>query len=529
MLDNLKTARTASRHRGAYILCGLLAGSFLARVAVAQLSHIQTAAQFLGRGQTEEAEREARLALADSSTRALAFAMLGTIRLEEGKYDESTQFLIKALDLNPHLSGTWTTLGDAYVLQNKSDLARQSFEKALQLNPSNSQARYDLAKLEASLHNSQKSLDAARPIITQMRKSDDGLLILAEDYGSLKQKQNLAGIVHDWWELANPPDESTLEFAQLLASYGMTADARELVKAVDTRGTGRNDWKLAGNLGKSYFALGDLDRAEQNFQLAASLSPACVPCYMGVADVAERQGNSEKALAYLLKAKQLDPDNPEILFEFGKVCLKRNLIEDALATLGKAASLKPENNRYVYVFGSANVGRGNLPKAASLFGELLEKHPEDPVLNYAVGTVYYLQGKYPEAESSLKKSLEEQPNQVASAYYLSLTYSHLGQNEQAEALLRSLIKSHPQYAPSYVKLGTILAVEHRYAEAEVNLERAISLDSESGEANYQLYLLFRTLGRTAEAKRHFDAWQKIQKDKNAAGRLELHLLLSNEP
>ncbi len=288
---------------------------------------------------------------------------------------------------------------------------------------------------------------------SRMRKSDDGLLILAEDYGSLKQKRKLAGIVHDWRELANPPDESTLEFAQLLINYGMTADGRELVEAVDARRAGRNDWKRAGNLGKSYLALGDLDRAERNFQLAASLSPTCVPCYMGVADVAEQQENSEKALAYLLKAKQLDPDNPEILFEFGKVCLKRNSIEDALAALGKAASLKPDNDRYVYVFGSANVARGNLPKAASLFGELLKKRPQDPVLNYAVGTVDYLLGKYTEAETSLRKSLEEQPTQVASAFYLSLTYSHLGQNEQAEVLLRSLIKSHPQYAPSYRQTG----------------------------------------------------------------------------
>jgi len=200
------------------------------------------------------------------------------------------------------------------------------------------------------------------------------------------------------------------------------------------------------------------------------------------------------------------------------------LIEDALAALGKAVSLRPDD-RYVYVLGSENVGRGNLPKAASLFGGLLQKHPQDPVLNYAMGTVYYLQSKYAQAESALKRSLEEQPNQVAAPYYLSLTYSHLGQNDDAETLLRSLVKSHPQYAPSYVKLGTILMTKHQYEEAQAYLERAIALDSSSEQAHYQLYLLFQTLGKAGESQQHYTEWQKLQAEHQARKHLELHLLL----
>ena len=143
-----------------------------------------------------------------------------------------------------------------------------------------------------------------------------------------------------------------------------------------------------------------------------------------------------------------------------------------------------------------------------------------------MGTVYYLQGKYTEAESALKQSLEEKPDQVAAPYYLSLTYNHLGQNDQAEALLRNLVKSHPQYAPSYVKLGTILMAEHHYGEAQEYLERAIALDSSSPEAHYQLYVLFRGLGKADQAQQHFEEWQKLQAE-HKAPHLELHLLLPN--
>jgi len=508
--------------------CGLLLICWMtASAAFAQLDHIRAAAQLLSQGQRDEAEREARLAMQDPSTKALAWSMLGSIRLEEGKYQESTQFLTKALELNPNLSGAWTTLGDSYVLQNKGALASESFEKALKLDPANNQARYDLAKLDASLHHYQKSLDEARPLLAQLIKSDDGLLILGTDYAGLAEKQELIGVVHDWQDLPHPSDESSVEFGQLLIGCGMIPEAKVVIAAVESRSAGQMSWTVARDLGRAYLGLDDLDLAERNFDVGLSLNPACAACDQGLADIADQRGDTEHALAYLVKAKQLEPEDPEILFAFGKICLKRNLIEDALPALGKAVSLKPDDDRYLYVFGSANVARGNLPKAAALFGQLLQKRPRDPILNYAVGTVYYLQGKYTDAESAFKKSLADQPDQVAAPYYLSLTYSHLGKNDEAEALLRGLVKSHPEYAPSYVKLGTMLMTKHDYPEAQEYLERAIILDSSSEQAHYQLYLLFQTLGKPAEAQQHFAEWQKLQADAHARKHLELHLLLPN--
>ena len=206
------------------------------------------------------------------------------------------------------------------------------------------------------------------------------------------------------------------------------------------------------------------------------MTPDCTACYERLAQIAERQQNSEKALSYLVAAKQREPENPEVLFEFGKVCLERNLLDDAVPALEKAVALKPDQDSYVYVLASANVAGENLPKAASLFLQLQQKHPHDAILNYAVGAVYYLQSKYSEAESSLKQSLAAQPDKVAASYYLALTYDAIGDNDQAIPIFRDLLGRHPQHAPSYVKLGGILLRQHQYEEAEQDLERAISLD-----------------------------------------------------
>jgi len=278
-------------------------------------------------------------------------------------------------------------------------------------------------------------------------------------------------------------------------------------------------------LGNAFLALGLLDQAERNSQRALSLSPDCTACYQTLAEIAERQENSEKALAYLVAAKRRAPEDPDVLFQFGKVCLERNLVDDALPALTHAVELKPDNDSYVYALGSANVARGNLPNALALFNQLLQKHPNDAGLTYAIGAVYYLQAKYSEAEASLKQSLAVQPNQIATSYYLALTYDAIGDDDRAIPIFRDLLKNHPQHAPSYVKLGGILVRAHQYEEAQGYLERAVSLDADSVEAHYQFGLLLRRLGKPAESETQFAQSRKLEAEQRAQKDVRLRLLL----
>jgi len=497
----------------------------LPELALPEINHMEAAVRLLNQGQIAQAEAEARLALPNPTTRALALSMLGTIRLQQGQYEESANFLNQALGLNPSLAGARTTLGDAYVLQGKPELAEKCFREVLRLDPRNFNARFDLVKLEASQRNFQQSLEIARPIMSELVKSDESILVLATAYGALGRKEELKGLTASWQRLSAPSDEASLDFGDLLLASGMEAEAKTVFEAQETRIAVHPSSALALRLGNSYLALGILERAQKNSELALSLAPDCTACYESLAQIAERQQNSEKELSYLVAAKQREPENPEVLFQFGKVCLERNLLDDAVPALEKAVALKPDRDSYVYVLASATVARGNLPKAASLFSQLLQKNPHDAILNYAIGAVYYLQTKYAEAESSLKRSLAAQPDQVAASYYLALTYDALGDEDQAVPVFRDLLKRHPRHAPSYVKLGGILLKEHQYDEAQQDLERAVSLDPGSVEAHYQLGTLLRRLGKTAEADSQLAESRKLETEQRAQKNVHLHLLL----
>ena len=496
-----------------------------ALAASAQTSHIETATQLLNNGDTVHAEAEARKALQIPSTRALALAMLGTIRLQQGQIEESIKFLTQALALNPKMIGARTTLGNAYAFSNQPDLAAKSFRQVLDQDPSNLNARFDLFKLEASRQNFQQSLDVAAPILRQLIASDEGLVVLATDYAALGNKKELEDVVAYWHKLPEPSDESALDFATTLMVYGMKPEATAVLEDQQKRLQSHSQGDTTLKLANAFLALGLVDRAERNAQRALSQKPDCTACYRMLAQIAEHHGDSEKALSYLVRAKQLAPQDPEVLFEFGRVCLERNLLDDALPALSKAVELRPDNDAYVYTLGSANVGKQHLADALQLFQQLLKKHPQDASLMYAIGAVYYLESKFTEAESLLKQSLATQPNQTGAAYYLALTYDAMGDDEHAIPTFQNLLKSNPQHAPSYVKLGGILVRQHQYEEAQRNLEQAVSLDPNSVEAHYQLGVVLRRVGKSAESETQFAESRRLETEQAAQRDLHLRLLL----
>src|SRR4029077_3555442 len=66
---------------------------------------LQKAVALVQQGRLEEADREARLAISDPATRAVACSVLGAIRLQQQRLPESVSLLQEAIRLEPRLLG----------------------------------------------------------------------------------------------------------------------------------------------------------------------------------------------------------------------------------------------------------------------------------------------------------------------------------------------------------------------------------------------------------------------------------------
>ena len=473
-------------------------------------------------GDLAGAEKEVKLALRDPSPQPVAWATLGVIRVRQKRYAEATECLNTALRLDPSLAGARVALGEVYALTGKKVLAREAFQKVLRADADNPEARFGLAQLESASGNFSASLTAAEPVLAELRRSPDGVLLLAKDYAGLKQKDDLVALVHDWDCLPDAPVSSSTAFAALLVKSGLDPQALEVLEKA--KSSGQVSYEMALALANLYFSKGDLNDAFQSYEAALILRPGCVDCLLHLAKISTQQKDSEKALAYLIKAKREQPDNPEILFEFGKTCLELDLPDDAIPALEKAARLRPNNDSYAYVLGSANVSKKKYEAAGKIFQALLAKHPNDSVLNYAMGSLLFLEVKLGEAPKYLRKSVELQPDQTAAYYYLGLIAEGKGENDEAIATLRDVLRRDPEYALGYEALGRILLKQQKFAEAELALDKAIVLNPDSVKAHYQLGILLGRAGRQDDANKEFAIVQQLNAEEEKKSGLRLHLL-----
>jgi tetratricopeptide (TPR) repeat protein len=507
-LGAMRRSGTKGSTRNVVLLWAVLLSCGITGFAVG--NHIQESERFLAAGNLEAAEREAKLALSSPRTEALACAMLGTIRLQQNRNQEGIEFLEKAISLEPKLVGARLNLGSAYSRLGQIDKARQAYRGALRVQPDSTPARLSLARLEAAAGNYATSMQLAEPMLAELQKTPEGILLLATDYSGLKKKDRLALLVAEWRKLGQIPESTTLQFADILSHGDFFSEAIEVVKG--QAGASENlSFESTFALASLYARQGNTKLASEHYESALKQQEGCVPCLRGLAAIARNEGITEKALAYLIRARKLSPEDPDVLFEFGRVCLERDLFEDGVEALEKAVALRPDNDHYRYVLASGYTSLAHYAKARAILEALVKKHPNDSALHYALGAVVYLMGDFDTAEALLRKSIELNADQVGSYYYLGLIAEKRKDLPAAEQIFRRLLKEHPEHVPSYAWLGTVLVEMKKYSEAQPLLEEAIRRDPSSVQAHFQLGILLGRLGKQEESAKEVETARVLEK------------------
>lgn len=105
-----------------------------------------------------EAETELKAALADNPYDARAYLMLGNIASRQGNLKAAYDAESRAYELAPNDSDVCTALAKLLAERNQNDRARELFERAVQLDPTNYTAHYRLS----GLYRQEGKLDEAK-------------------------------------------------------------------------------------------------------------------------------------------------------------------------------------------------------------------------------------------------------------------------------------------------------------------------------------------------------------------------------
>ena len=179
------------------------------------------------------------------------------------------------------------------------------------------------------------------------------------------------------------------------------------------------------------------------------------------------QGDSREGLAYLMKAAENDPDNPDIEHDLALVYQDIEEYDLALRHYKRAIKLMPNFSEAVNNMGTLYSRMKEWDKALECFqqaaSDILYRTPHFAYHN--MGLVYFYKGDYAKAVEFYQKALKLEPSYVNVHFDLAAAYITLNRNEDAIDVYK----------------------------------KAIALDSKSRKAELSLAKLYIRMGRTQEA------------------------------
>jgi len=208
--------------------------------------------------------------------------------------------------------------------------------------------------------------------------------------------------------------------------------------------------------------------------------------------------------------------------------LQMDLVLDALPAFEQLHRDHPREPAYLYGLAAANWKKGNTDETTRLMNQYVTLRPRDPSGWYLLGAALLRQEKTSEANAALQKSLFINGD-VDTEYLFAVSFDKLGDRHAAIKIFQEIVRTYPAHAATRAALGTIYRESGRYAEARVELERAVELDANDLRANYQLGLVYAKLGEKDAAKKMFDRADELRKRQHDQERVILKLIDPPQP
>jgi tetratricopeptide (TPR) repeat protein len=189
------------------------------------------------------------------------------------------------------------------------------------------------------------------------------------------------------------------------------------------------------------------------------------------------QGDLTAALRELLKAKQLNPDDPIVHNDLGLCFLLKNRLPEAVTHFKKAIDLNPGYAPARNNLGTAYLEMEKWDAAIGVFKEitqdLLYATPHFPLSN--LGLAYYQKGQYRTAMRYYKKALEVQPDFANALRGVGRIYLATNQGRLALKYLKRAVKSAPRAPEIHFDLGEAHLLMGQMDEARYAYDNVIDL------------------------------------------------------
>jgi tetratricopeptide (TPR) repeat protein len=264
--------------------------------------------------------------------------------------------------------------------------------------------------------------------------------------------------------------------------------------------------------------LGDDDAATRTYQRLGA-APKNIEPAAGALALATRfihLHRYDEAEAALLRFLQVHPRDLSVRYQL--ILVRREIARSQMARL---LAVAPDSYHVHQLLGQLYADREEDDKALAEYLAVAAARPDLPDVHFWLGHLYWKHGDADHAFAELTRQLELDPGHPEANGELGAVL--VAEDRPGEAIphLESAIRSKPDLWPAYQQLGRAYAAQKDFTRAEAVLRRGLSHDHD-GAAHYQLGLVLRAEGKTAEAAKVFAQVRAIKNENSAAPSTDDH-------
>lgn len=426
--------------------------------------------------QRQEAIDAFREALALEGKYAATYVNLGRLLIEKDALEARSMFE-KAIELDPTDSIAHWGLGRCLLIDGKEDEALALFKKAVELQPTYADAHLEISKILKNRGQNEESGEHAR-LASEGRKG-----LVKNDPIRFDLSTRLRSEV----DIAREAIEA--------ARQGKKVQAIEFLER--TMRKGYRGAAIHRALGEVLMMTGRYDDALVQFRQALKISPRSTTTKILISTVQIEVGELDQAEATLSALAKEEPVKHEVINRLGVIDVKRGKLIEAEQKFRRALDADPGNGSYRFALAQVLALQGRDSDALEAANRTLEILPDDASVHLLRGRLLLNMKRTKDATSSLQKAIEINP--LLEQAYVILAGAQRDEKNHAESI-RSLEIGNRQLPDSMV-IANDLAYSLAACPNESlrDPQRAISLARRICDATFQQDVNFLDTLATAYA------------------------------
>jgi len=364
---------------------------------------LQQGLEHFHQGRHDRAEGAWRKTLDHDPTNSDAIHLLGQLALERGDAGRATEYLRRAIRLNPNAAEYRSTLGRIHTRLGQPEEAIACYLQALALRPSPPRA--------ATIHNSLGAVLIGAGHRDQARSAFTTAIALDPAYA--EAHNNLANVN----QLDSRMEEAAAGYRQALALDPGYGEARaNLARALHAAGNQLHE--------SARYA-----EATAAYTESLALAPDCAEAHYNLAVTHTIEKRIEAARDCYESALRLKPDYAEAHNNLANVLLALGETEAALASYRQALAHRPDYLEARYNLGVALQNAERFDEAVVVYGDALDQKPDHADAHNNLGGIALAQAQPRQALAHYRQALACKPDHEDAAWNLGLAHLSLGEFE----------------------------------------------------------------------------------------------------